>query len=46
LDELRLIKLIQRDGDRTAADELIRQYYDAIYGFVKNRFGTQISRLT
>jgi RNA polymerase sigma-70 factor (ECF subfamily) len=37
LDELRLIRLIQRNGDRAAADELIKQYYDAIYGFVKKQ---------
>ena len=37
LDELRLIKRIQRNGDRTAADELVQRYYDAIYGFVKKQ---------
>jgi RNA polymerase sigma-70 factor (ECF subfamily) len=37
LDELRLIKRIRRDGDRAAADELIRLYYDAIHGFVKKQ---------
>jgi RNA polymerase sigma-70 factor (ECF subfamily) len=37
LDELRLIKQIQRSGDRASADELIRRYYDAIYGFVKKQ---------
>ena len=39
MDEIRLIKRIQRHGDRTAADELIRQYYDAIHGFVKKQIG-------
>jgi RNA polymerase sigma-70 factor (ECF subfamily) len=37
LDELRLIKRIQRRGDRAAADELIQRYYDAIHGFVKKQ---------
>ena len=37
MDEIRLIKLIQRNGDRAAADELIRRYYDAILGFVKRQ---------
>ena len=37
VDELRLIKKIQRTGDRHAADELIRQYYDAVYFFVKKQ---------
>jgi RNA polymerase sigma-70 factor (ECF subfamily) len=36
-DDLRLIKRIQRNGDRAAADELIRQYYDAIHGFVRKQ---------
>lgn len=35
LDELRLIKQIRRSGDRAAADELVRRYYDGIHGFVK-----------
>jgi RNA polymerase sigma-70 factor (ECF subfamily) len=37
VDELRLIKAIQRSGDRAAADELVRRYYDAIYGFVRKQ---------
>jgi len=37
LVEVRLIKRIQRNGDRAAADELIRCYYDAIYRFVKKQ---------
>lgn len=37
MDELRLIKDIQRKGDRTAADELVRYYYDEIYGFVRKQ---------
>ena len=37
MDELRLIRLIRRTGDRAAADELVRWYYDAIYGFVKKQ---------
>jgi len=39
LDELRLIKLIQRKGDRAAADELIGRYYDEIYCFIKKQIG-------
>jgi len=37
LDELRLIKKIQRRGDRDAADELIRRYYDSIYSFIRRQ---------
>jgi RNA polymerase sigma-70 factor (ECF subfamily) len=37
LNELRLIKKIQRSGDRAAADELVRHYYDQIYVFVKKQ---------
>jgi RNA polymerase sigma-70 factor (ECF subfamily) len=37
LDELRLIGKIRRNGDRTAADELVRKYYDEIHGFVRRQ---------
>lgn len=37
LNELRLIKKIRRNGDLTAADELVRHYYDEIYGFVRKQ---------
>lgn len=37
MDELRLIKKIQRNGDRTAADELVRDHYDEIYRFVRKQ---------
>ena len=37
MDELRLIKRIQRNGDRAAADELVQCYYDEIYGFVRKQ---------
>jgi RNA polymerase sigma factor (sigma-70 family) len=37
LDELRLIKKIRRSGDRAAADELVRYYYDEIHGFVRKQ---------
>jgi RNA polymerase sigma factor (sigma-70 family) len=37
LNELRLIKKIQRNGDRAATDELVRCYYDEIYGFVRKQ---------
>jgi RNA polymerase sigma-70 factor (ECF subfamily) len=40
LDELRLIKRIQRNGDRSAANELIRRYYDAIHGFVRKQISS------
>jgi len=39
LDELRMIKLIRKNGDRAAADELIGRYYDEIYRFVKRQIG-------
>lgn len=37
MKELRLIKKIQRNGDHTAADELVRCYYDEIFGFVRKQ---------
>ncbi|SDS23301.1 RNA polymerase sigma-70 factor, ECF subfamily [Paenibacillaceae bacterium GAS479] len=37
MDELRLIKKIRRSGDRAAADELVRRYYDEIHGFVRKQ---------
>jgi RNA polymerase sigma-70 factor (ECF subfamily) len=37
LDELRLIRSIRRNGDRAAADALIRKYYGEIYGFVRKQ---------
>ena len=37
MEELHLIKKIQRNGDRAAADELVRYYYDEIYGFVRKQ---------
>ena len=40
MDELRLIKRIQRNGNRAAADELIRHYYDAIHGFVRKQISS------
>ena len=39
MDELRMIKLIRKNGDRAAADELIGRYYDEIYRFVKRQIG-------
>ena len=39
MDDVRLIKLIRKNGDRTAADELIRRYYDEIYYFVRKQIG-------
>ena len=39
VDDLRLIKQIQRNGERAAADELIRRYYDEIYRFVRKQIG-------
>lgn len=32
--EVHLIKKIQKNGNRKAADQLIRHYYDEIYGYV------------
>jgi RNA polymerase sigma-70 factor (ECF subfamily) len=37
LNELRLIKRIVRHGDLAAADELIRSYYDEIYGLLRKQ---------
>jgi RNA polymerase sigma-70 factor (ECF subfamily) len=39
LDELRLIRRIKRNGDREAADGLIRRYYDDVHGFVRRQVG-------
>ncbi len=33
-EELRLIRKVQRTGDRVAADALLRKYYDEIYRYV------------
>ena len=35
--EQRLIRRIQKDGDRAAADTLVRQYYDEIYRFMRKQ---------
>jgi len=35
--ELRLIRKIQRNGDRAAADTLVRNYYDEIYRFLRKQ---------
>jgi len=37
IDELRLIRKIQKNGDRAAADILIRKYYDEIYRFIRKQ---------
>lgn len=37
LEERRLIQKIRRNGDRAAADALVRHYYDEIYGFVRKQ---------
>jgi RNA polymerase sigma-70 factor (ECF subfamily) len=37
LDEASLIRSIRRNGDRAAADELVRNYYDEIYGFMRKQ---------
>ena len=37
MDDLSLIKRIRRSGDRAAADELIRRYYDEIHSFVRRQ---------
>ncbi|MCL2137314.1 MAG: RNA polymerase sigma factor [Coriobacteriia bacterium] len=36
-DELRLIRKIQKSGDRAAADTLVRNYYDEIYRFLRKQ---------
>jgi len=36
-DELRLIRKIQKDGDRAAADTLVRKYYKEIHGFIRKQ---------
>jgi RNA polymerase sigma-70 factor (ECF subfamily) len=36
-DEMRLIRAIQKSGDRAAADTLIRGYYDEIYRFLRKQ---------
>ena len=35
--ELRLITKIRKDGDRAAADTLVRKYYDEIYRFMRKQ---------
>ena len=35
--EMRLIRKIQKSGDRVAADTLIRQYYDEIFRFIRKQ---------
>jgi RNA polymerase sigma-70 factor (ECF subfamily) len=35
--ELRLIRKIQKNGDRAAADTLVRGYYDEIYRFMRKQ---------
>ena len=36
-EELRLIRKIQKSGDRAAADTLVRKYYDEIYRFIRKQ---------
>ncbi|MDR1603351.1 MAG: sigma-70 family RNA polymerase sigma factor [Gracilibacteraceae bacterium] len=36
-DEQRLIRRVQRSGDRAAADALVRIYYDEIFGYVRKQ---------
>ena len=36
-DELSIIRAIQRKSDRTAADTLVRQYYDEIHGYMRTQ---------
>lgn len=37
VEELHLIKKIQKTGDHTAANELVSSYYDALYAFIKKQ---------
>lgn len=41
MDELSLIKRIQRYGDRAAAEEIVRHYYDEIFAFVQKQVSSQ-----
>ena len=36
-DELRLIRKIQKSGDRESADILIRKYYDEVFRFIRKQ---------
>lgn len=36
-EDIRLIRKIQRSGDRAAADALVRRYYDEIHRFVRHQ---------
>lgn len=45
LNEHRLITKIQRTGDREAAEELIRIYYDDIHGYVRRQI-TDVDTVT
>jgi RNA polymerase sigma-70 factor (ECF subfamily) len=40
-DDLRLIRRIQKKGDRDAADTLIRKYYDEIYRYIFRQTGNK-----
>jgi RNA polymerase sigma-70 factor (ECF subfamily) len=43
--EQRLIRQIQRNGDRAAADRLIRRYYDEIFRFVRRQVSPEDAAL-
>lgn len=45
-EEQRLIRKIQKSGDRTAADTLVRMYYDEIYRFLRKQTGDMALDLT
>jgi RNA polymerase sigma-70 factor (ECF subfamily) len=40
LNELRLIRQVQRHGSRAAADTLVRRYYDEIYAYLQKQLAS------
>jgi RNA polymerase sigma-70 factor (ECF subfamily) len=44
-EEQRLIRRVQKRGDREAADALVRKYYDEIFRFVQRQIGSKDTAL-
>jgi len=44
-NEMRLVRKIQKSGDRAAADILIRQYYDEIFRFIRKQTSNEDTAL-
>ena len=44
-EELRLIRKIQKDGNRAAADTLVRKYYDEIFLFIRKQTASEATAL-